>query len=122
MFLLPSSDDDQSHLYDGILLTTNTSGVYTFRSLDEFGSAGLLYYPTFNAFDSSSNMIAGDYDDRIVQGFDFIYSLEANQQYYLIVTNRRGNETGSFNATIRGASPVQYTRLDCKLIRLQSFE
>ena len=103
---------DVTYPYDGIQLKTNASGYYLFQSSDVFNSAGILYYPTFNVFNASANILAGDYNNEDVEGFRFTYYLEADQEYYLIVTIRLFNRIGSFNVTISGLSYVQYTRIE----------
>ena len=112
MFHRPSTNGD--YFYEQIKVTTAVAGNFMFLSESSINIYGLLYYPTFNATSPSSNLLAFDDESGGKGQFFFQYHLEANQQYYLVISTRQEYRIDKFIVHVRGPVSVNLTRLPCK--------
>lgn len=101
-FRRPNATRSGNFYYQAVLITVQTTGVYSIRSLSFVNTFGYLYSPAFNQRSPNQDLIARDDNSGGSQQFQLNRTLTVNRRYYLIITTFFPLVTGSFSIIISG--------------------
>lgn len=103
-----------NYYYQAILLNVSNTATYTFQSTSNIDLYAYLYANSFDASNSSSNLIKADDDSGGNLQFILKNSLAVRRIYILVVTTYNRNVLGSF--TIKGSSNTNNAKVSFSLI------
>lgn len=105
IFYRPQSLTNDYHYFQAIQVTVPTTGTYTFKSSSSIDTRGYIYRTYFDPSDASTNFMLDNDDGAGQLQFSLQASLDAGQQYVLVVTTHRAQITGAFS--VLGGGPGQ---------------
>lgn len=101
--------DFNQRYYEAIIVTAESTGRCVFENKHSIWTYAYLYFPTFDEIFGSSNLlISGGADNSSSKYFDYV--LEANLQYYLVISIDFINDTLPFMIAVRSLGTVSLTK------------
>jgi len=108
-----TSDDEKypgsNKYYEAIEIMVNTTGNYTFTSVENIDGVGYLYRPSFDPSNLSNNLIVQDDQSGGNNQFRFSAVLEAGVPYTLVFAAYQSGITGPFSIVASGPDNVDFT-------------
>ncbi len=90
----------------------NTTGTYTFTSVENIDGVGYLYQSNFDPSNQATNLIAHDDQSGGNNQFRFSAILEAGVPYILVFTTYSSNITGPFSVVASGPNYVRFISMN----------
>ncbi len=99
-----------TYFYDTYQVRVSTAGYYLFTSVSLVDTIGYFYNTTFNPLSPSKNLLYWDDDAGVSDQFAFMYYLQPNIVYMLVVTTFNSSVTGSYTVVVSGSARVTLVR------------
>ena len=100
-----------NYYYHVYTISVPVTGYYSIMSVSAINLYGYIYYPNFNANDSTDDLAAFDDNSGGNQQFQIIMNLAVNRTYTLVVTTTVRNTTGSYTIVVSGLNSVLLNRV-----------
>jgi hypothetical protein len=98
--------------YQAIEILVNTSGYYTFNSVENIDGLGYLYQSYFDPSNPTYNLLAQDDQSGGNNQFSFKANLQAGVSYTLVFTTYQEGVTGPYAIVASGPDEVEFNSIE----------